>query len=98
MFTRDNFEVLGQIRPPLSLSDRVKLVITLQYKSVRRFAMLQGVSITAISLWLRAPDLYPNVHQKIIAELGFDPFKTREHDDSMEQQQVGGFAEVCDDL
>jgi hypothetical protein len=76
----------------------VKLVITLQYKSIRRFAMLQGVSITAISLWLRAPDLYPNVHQKIIAELGFDPFKNHEDDDSVEQRQVSGVAEVCDDL
>ena len=72
MQTTNNFNALSFIKPS---ARQVFVYIFIQYGGVRKFARLLGVSDTAVHKWLRAPDLYPKVHQRIISEFGFDPFR-----------------------
>lgn len=74
METRHNFNVLALIRPPLTIRQKLKHCITFEYKSLRNFSKLTNVSHTALNAWMENPDKYPEAHQKIVNELGFDPF------------------------
>jgi len=74
METRHNFNVLALIDPPLTTVQRLKYCIIFEYKSLRNFSRITNISHTALNAWMDDPAKYPEAHQKIVNELGFDPF------------------------
>jgi len=76
METRHNFSVLAHILPPLTPQQKLKYCIIFKYGSLRNFSKIIDISHTTLGAWLNKPDKYPEAHQKIINEIGFDPFSS----------------------
>lgn len=90
MLTSNNFNSLSFINP---FRERVKTALTAEYGSLRNLSLVIGVSPAAVTLWLTDYGRYPNVHKKIITELGFDPFRYRDNTDNVRQEQTRDFVE-----
>jgi len=74
METRRNLDILALIKPPLTSVQKLKYCIIFEYKSLRNFSRIINISHTTLNAWMKDPDKYPEAHQKIAKELGFDPF------------------------
>jgi len=72
-----NFDLLSMVIPPLSTSERVKLVIRFSWKSVRKLAEQLGVSHSSLNACIKSPWKHPATYEKLTDALGFDPWEDK---------------------
>lgn len=71
----DNFRLLASVVPPLTIKERVRLVISIGWKSVRKFSSYLDISHSGLNACLKHPERYPEVRRKVVCALGFDPWE-----------------------